>query len=302
MEQFLIILTFLIIGKGLRHVPDFPDETGTVLNMFVIYVSMPALVLQNVPQMVFSKDLLVLMIMPWAVLLLSCALILLFSRIFKWSRSVTGCLMLLIPLGNTSFFGFPMVKAFFGEGAIPYALVYDQVGSFLGLAVYGSFILAVYGSAGSRPTVKSVTKKIITFPPFIALIIAVLLKPVEYPPAFMNLLAMLSSTLVPLVMTAVGFQLTLRLNREDTFQLGFGLLVKLVAVPAAALIFCKAAGLEGEAVRISIFETGMPPMISAGALAIMANLSPALTSALVGVGIIISFATLPALYHLLSFI
>ena len=302
MDQFLIIITFLLIGAGLRRVPDFSNETGNVLNLFVIYVSMPALILLNYPKMVFSSDLLVLMIMPWAVLLVTCAVILFFSRIFKWKRSVTGCLLLLIPLGNTSFFGLPMIRAFFGESAIPYALVYDQVGSFLGLAVYGSFILAVYGTGGSRPTIKGVFKKIIIFPPFIALLAAIALRPFNYPDVFTNLLNILASTLVPVIMIAVGFQLTLKLNKELSFQLGFGLLIKLIAVPAAALLFCKITGLEGEAVKISIFETGMPPMVSAGALAILANLSPSLTSALVGIGLILSFATLPVLYQMLSFI
>ena len=73
MDQFLIIITFLFIGKGLRYIPDFSDETGTVLNMFVIYISMPALVLQSIPKMIFSSDLLILMLMPWGLLLFSCA-------------------------------------------------------------------------------------------------------------------------------------------------------------------------------------------------------------------------------------
>ena len=193
-----------------------------------------------------------------------------------------------------------MVRAFFCENAISYAMVYDQVGSFLGLAVYGSFILAFYGTGGSRPTVKSVIKKIITFPPFIALITAIFLRPIEYPPAFTKLLQILSSTLVPLVMTAVGFQLTLKLNKEAAFQLGLGLILKLIIIPAAALVFCKMTGLEGDAVRITIFEAAMPPMISAGALAIVADLSPALASAMSGFGIIVSFATLPVLYQILS--
>ena len=302
MENFLIIITFLLIGKALRYIPDFSDETGNVLNLFVIYISLPALVLQQIPGLAFSGKLLVPMLMPWGILIFSCAVILIFSKIFKWSRSATGCLLLLIPLGNTSFLGIPMVKAFFGENAIPYALIYDQLGSFLALAIYGSFILAMYGTGKSRPTIKGVFTRVITFPPFIALVLALALRSVTYPPAVMGLLKILSSTLVPLVMVAVGFQLTLRLNKEVTLQLGFGLLVKLIAAPAAALVFCRILGLEGEAVRVSVFESGMPPMVSAGALAIIANLSPALASALVGLGIIISFATLPVLYQILSLI
>ena len=299
MENFIITISFLLIGMALKRIPDFSDETGNVLNLFVIYISLPALVLIKIPELVFTKNLLVPAIMPWGVLLLSIVLILILSKILKWDRPTTGCLLLLIPLGNTSFLGIPMVKAFFGDNAIPYALLYDQLGSFLALATYGSLIIALYGTGESKPTIESVVKKVISFPPFIALVLAFILKTFPYPPIAVSLLKMLAATLVPLVMIAVGFQLSLRLSRNVTSQLCIGLSIKLIAAPLAALIFCKIIGLEGEAVQVSIFEAGMPPMVSAGALAILANLSPVLTAALVGIGIVLSFATLPILHQLL---
>jgi predicted permease len=299
MENFVITITLLLIGMALKRIPVFSAETGNVLNLIVIYISLPALVLLKIPELVFSRDLLVPALMPWGMLLFSCVLIVILSRLLRWQRATTGCLLLLIPLGNTSFLGIPMVKAFFGENAIPYALLYDQLGSFLALATYGSLVLALYGTGDSRPTPGSVVKKVISFPPFIALMLALVLKPFPYPPVAVSFLRILAATLVPLVMIAVGFQLTLRLGREVTSQLCLGLSIKLIAAPLAALFFCKISGLEGEAVQVSIFEAGMPPMVSAGALAILAGLSPALTAALVGIGIVLSFATLPILYQML---
>ncbi|MBU0728577.1 MAG: AEC family transporter [Proteobacteria bacterium] len=299
MENFVVTITCLVIGMAIRRIPAFPKETGKVLNLFVIYISLPALVLLKIPELVFSKNLLVPALMPWVMLLLSCFAILLLAKILKWDRSTTGCLLLLIPLGNTSFLGIPMVKAFFGDQAIPYAVLYDQLGSFLALTTYGSFILALYGSGENKPTIASVIKKNISFPPFIALILAFLFKALPYPAMAASLLSVLASTLVPLVMIAVGFQLTLRLNRETTWHLGIGLSIKLIAAPITALLLCKTAGLTGEAVQVAIFESGMPPMVSAGALAILANLSPKLTAALVGIGIVLSFITLPFLYQIL---
>lgn len=299
MEHFVLIITFLLIGVALKRIPAFPDETGNILNLFVIYVSLPALILLKVPELAFSQAILVPVIMPWAMVLFSCAFILLLSRALKWDRPTTGCLLLLIPLGNTSFLGIPMVTAFFGEQAIPYALLYDQLGSFLALSTYGALILALYGTAASKPTLMLVVKKVISFPPFIALLCAVALKGMSYPTTVVSLLEVLSSTLVPLVMIAVGFQLTLKLNNNQILPLGIGLSVKLIAAPVAALIVCDVLGLKGEAVQVSIFEAGMPPMVSAGALCILADLSPALAAGLVGAGIVLSFVTLPVLYQLL---
>ena len=300
MTNFIVIIAYLGIGAGLRRLPRFPAETGTALNLYVIHVALPALVLLKVPELDFAPDLFVPAIMPWAMLALSAAVVLAVSRAAGWSREVTGSLLLLVPLGNTSFLGIPMVRAFFGEEAIPFAVLYDQFGTFLGLSTYGSVVLALYGPGSSRPTLAAVTVKIATFPPFLALALAILLRGFQLPEAVRVLLQSLAATLVPMVMIAVGFQLTLRLPRDTFAPLSAGLFLKLVAAPLAALAACRGLGLAGPAVDVSILEAGMPPMISAGALALLANLAPALTAALVGLGIILSFVSLPLLHQALS--
>lgn len=285
---------------GLRRVSKFPKESANVLNLFVIYVSLPALILLKVPELTFSKQLLVPTLMPWGMLLLSAILVLILSRIIGWDKSVTGSLLLLVPLGNTSFLGIPMVKAFFGESGIPYAIFYDQLGSFLALATYGTVILAYY-SGGEKLKLKNIVCRTITFPPFIALLAAILaLKGFSYPTAAKTMLVSLAATLVPVVMIAIGFQLTLKLSSSVIKPLCAGLLIKLVIAPATALLICAIINLDSQAARVSVFEAGMPPMVSAGALAIIGGLSPRLTAALVGFGVIMSFVTLPILYNFLG--
>ncbi len=299
MEPFLHTLALLVIGMGLRKVPQFPRETAQALNLFVIYVSLPALVLLKVPSLRFSSDLLVPVLMPWAMLTISVAITLWASRLLRLDRKTTGLLLLVVPLGNTSFLGIPMVTAFLGESGVPYALLYDQFGSFLALSTYGSAIVAFYGGDG-RLKPREITKRIFTFPPFISLAVALLLVsfPDPYPNAFRSLLALLSATLVPVVMIAVGFQLSPQPAPGHIRPLAAGLAIKLVAAPLIALISCRILGLEGLAAQVSILEAGMPPMVSAAAIAAMAGLSPELSAALVGFGILLSFVTLPMLVQL----
>lgn len=299
MENFIPIIIYLIIGFSLKQIPQFYKDTGNILNLFVIYISLPSVVLMKIHQMEISSSLLIPIIIAWALLILSAAAVIFLSKYFKWNKNVTGSLLLLVPLGNTSFLGIPMVETFFGKGAVIYAVLYDQLGSFLALAIYGSIIIALYGESKNKLTVKNVFKKIMTFPPFIALLAAFILKPFPYPKIVINTLIPLENTLIPLVMIAVGFQLTLKIKKEELSPLSIGLTLKLLAAPLLTLLICKIFGLKGEAVSVSIFEAGMPPMVSAGALAIIANLSPSLTAALVGLGIIISLITLPLLHYIL---
>src|SRR5690606_10353459 len=48
-------------------------------------------------------------------------------------------------LGNTSYIGYPMVEALLGAQALPYAVVYDQFGTFVMLSTLGLVVLARYG-------------------------------------------------------------------------------------------------------------------------------------------------------------
>ena len=298
MENFILTIAFLLIGMGLRRLPSFPKETAQVLNLFVIHVSLPALILLKVPQLTFSREILAPVIMPWAMLAVSAAIILFIAKLRNWGREIIGALLLLVPLGNTSFLGIPMVRAFFDEAGIPYAVLYDQLGSFLALATYGTIVLALYGS-GERPRLALIAKKVITFPPFLALLLALAGRGITLPSPVLALFASLAATLVPVVMIAVGYQLTLRLRPEVLSPLLAGLSIKLIVAPLLALFFCHFLKFNSLSTRVSIFEAGMPPMVSAGALAIMAGLAPELTAAMVGVGILFSFLTLPLLFQLL---
>jgi predicted permease len=301
MENFIITVFYLFLGIFFRWLGKFPESFSNCLNLFVIYVSLPALVLLKIPEMALGPELLFVAVLPWIMVAVSAAAVILVARMTKWPRALTGCLLLMIPLGNTSFLGIPMVKAFFGEGAISYAVIYDQLGSFLALATYGALILGIYGTTGkSSVSPKEVLIKIITFPPFIALVTAFSLRNFQYPDMAFRILQSLGATLVPLVMIAVGYQLRLKVEPGGLVPLSVGLGLKLVFAPLVALMLVKIMGLEGRAVEVAVLEAGMPPMVSAGALAILADLAPKLTAALVGLGIFLSFLTVPCLYELIK--
>jgi predicted permease len=299
-ENLAVTFAYLIAGMIIKRMPDFPSQTGKALNMFVIYISLPALILLKIPELIFNKEILITFCIPWINLISSAFIILIISRYFKWDKKSQGCLLLLIPLGNTAFLGIPMVETFFGSNAVSYALIYDQTGTFLAFTTYGSVIISLYGSNTVKPDFKNTIKKIIYFPPFIALIAALMLRYIKYPEIAETVLKSFSATLIPLVMTAVGYQLSLKLSKNVIKKLVTGLGVKLIIMPLTALLICKYAGFYSPAAQVAVFQSGMPPMVTAGALAVMSDMKPDLAAALVGAGIVLSFATLPLVYNLIN--
>jgi predicted permease len=298
MENFILIGFFVGLGMLFRRIEAFPEQTAQALNMFALYVALPAVILLKVPQLTFSGDMLVPAVVPWGMLALSAVLVYVVGGVFHWSRETIGVLLLIVPIGNTSFMGVPMVNAFFGEAGIPYLIIYDQIGTMLIFAIYGSIILAIYGREGEIK-ISGVVKRAILFPPTMAMLVGLLLRFWPYPDALVKGLETLAGMLTPLVMTAIGFQLRLRLSPTVLRPLGFGLAVKLIIAPIVALIGCRIVGLNNLAADIAIFEAGMPPMVTAGALAIAAGMLPELAAALVSLGMALAFLSLPVLYYMI---
>ncbi len=299
MENFVLILLAIAIGYGINRLNIFSKDAPTILNQFVIYISLPAMILLQIPKLSFSMDTLIPIIIAWIVMFFSAILVLLLAKIFSFSKEITGSLMLVAILGNTSFMGIPIVNAYMGESAMPYVLVYDQLGTFIALAVYGTFIASYYSSK-SQITFKIITFKVLTFPPFISLVAALFLMGVEFNPIISKVLAAFSSTIVPMALVAVGLQLQFKLPREDIKPFTLALLIKLLIAPIIAIIICKIFSWNNDVSIVSIMEAGMAPMITAGAIASMAGLAPRLSSAIVGYGILISFITTAILFKMIN--
>ncbi|MFC3031295.1 AEC family transporter [Pseudoalteromonas fenneropenaei] len=293
MENFVLIIAYLIIGFGLRRVPQIPQETGLVFNQYVLVVALPALVFLKIPTVHFSTELLLPALVPWLILTVVAGLVFAASKIWQWSREVTAALLIALPLGNTSFLGFPMVEAFFGSEGLPVAIIYDQAGSFIALATYSTILAALYGGNGNKPSATQMLKRIATFPSFIALILAFCLKGWSYPPILTQLLESLAATLVPVIMIAVGFQFRFRLDAAEVKPLLFALPVKLLLMPLIALAILMCFEVSPLVFKVTVFEAAMPVMISAGAIAIAAGLAPKMVSSLVAIGLVMSFVTLP---------
>lgn len=299
MEGPFVILALFAVGVVLKRTAALPEDAPRTLNLYVIHVTVPAMILLRIPSLAFSKAMLVPALTPWVALAVSAALVAVFARVRRLDRGTTGALLMVVPLGNTSFLGFPMVTALMGEAALPHAVLYDQLGSFVAVVTYGSFVLARYG-AGERPTARAIARRLVTFPPFVALVAALALRGVSYPRPVAAVLEAVAATLLPVIMVAVGLALDFRPEPGDASTLAFGLGVKMLVAPLAVFVLCRALGVWGDPARVSVLEAAMPPMVTGAALASAAGLAPRLAASMVGFGLLLSFVSLPVLARLLD--
>ena len=297
MGSVLMLLLFLLGGYAAQRflAPDTQERWAERFNHFVIYVSLPALVFVYMVDLKVDSRFILPIGSAWILYALSVATILLCARLLGWSRSLTGALLMVAPYGNTSFLGVPFTKAFFGENGVPYAIIYDQLGSFLILSTAGLLTLSLYSS--QKATLSRVLYRIFTFPAFVTLIAALLMNHGMLPEWLMNLLSMLAATLTPAALLSIGLYLKLRLDRDKLTAFGIGLSVKLLLAPLLLLVLLCALDLQGLSTQVTLFEAAMGPMISSSMLALSAGLERRFVASILGYGIIVSFVTLPLWYY-----
>lgn len=303
MTNFIVLFLCLSAGWLCQRVSRFPPESGRALNSFVIYLSLPALVLIQFPKLLKSGEIdagfFLLALMPWVVFALAWLIVSIIGK--TWSRSTRGALILTAGLGNTSFVGFPLLEALVGPDSLRYGVVVDQFGSFLVLSLVGIPLAAYYGGASIRPV--QIAKRVATFPPFLALLGASLWFALGMPGEEMarTSLEKIAGTLVPLALFAVGFQLRpdKKVLKRRFLPLALGLAYKQGLAPLVFFAVCSYfISVSSEVAQVVVLQAGMAPMITAAIVAGEFELDSETANLMVAIGIPLSLLNVPLL-HLL---
>ncbi|MCX2746128.1 AEC family transporter [Mangrovivirga sp. M17] len=302
MENILLIIICLFGGVLLRYLRLAPKNAHIGLNAYVINIALPALSLYFISSLEFTMELLFPVFVAWILVFLSWITFAALGKIYNWPDKLIGCLVLTTGFANTSFLGFPVIEAFYGEEGLSKAIIVDQVGSFMALSTIGLFIAEKY--AHNDQSNRSILKRLISFPPFIAFTIALLLNITgisinnDLNLVFKNL----GGTLVPVALISVGLQWKIKKRTVYMPYLVMGSLAKLLVFPIVILglyYFLGATGITG---KVSVMEAAMPSMITASILAVNYNLKKELANSMVGVGLLASVILLPLWYFLLEII
>lgn len=299
MANIILLAACLLMGIFLRRTGRMPSTTPAALNGYVINVALPAAAIRYLHDIRLEPSLLLTGLMAWLLFGAGWLFFAGAARVFKLSPGATGALVLVGGLGNTSFVGLPMIEAWFGKEFLGIGILADQLGSFLVLSTLGVLAASLYSSGGV--SVREMARKVLMFPPFQALCLAFLLRPVPFHPMAMTVLQKLADTIAPVAIVSVGFQLVFGTARAHAKTLSIGLLYKLLLGPAIlSILYIGVLGAEGQVLRVTLFEAAMPPMITAGIVAADHDLEPNLVALMLGIGIPLSFLTLAGWWQLLA--
>ncbi|ABJ80186.1 transporter, auxin efflux carrier domain protein [Leptospira borgpetersenii serovar Hardjo-bovis str. Sponselee] len=311
MSHLILIPVCIVGGWILKRGKIFPENTGFALGNFVVYISLPALILASVPTMKLETSLIYLASMPWILFGLSVVFFYIIGKFFHWSSETRIVTTLCCGLGNTSFLGLPILRVLYGEGITNSVLIIDQFGTFLCLAIPGFILSLSFLSQNDQERsgnpVGSILKKLFTFPPFLALLFSFLLRFFTISELIHSVLKILGETLVPIALFTVGFQMEFptlgsKSEKSENFiqPLFIGLIYKLLLAPILIFLTYRFLNVNLNHLRVAVLEAAMAPMITASIVSIQMGFRPALSAVFPGVGILISIPTLFLFYMFLE--
>lgn len=298
MVNFILIAVCIAAGMLFRHSKTLPADTHRGINAWIIYLGLPAVSFKYLPHIVWSTNLLAPVLAPILVWLGGWCYVTLYKKNNSITATTQGGLRLSSGLGNTSFVGFPLIAAYFGEQYIGTAIICDQI-TFLLLSTIG-VVVAINASKKQALTASVVLKRVLRFPPFLGCVAALTI------PHFVNissaypLFDKLATTVAPLALFSIGLQLRFDGWRAELKPIFTTLFYKLIIAPAAVMLIFFILQFKGIIPQISIFEAAMPTLLTSGVVADEYGLNPKLSNLIIGIGIILSLITTGIWYLVLS--
>lgn len=293
-----IVITAFFLGWIICVVRPLPASVIAAAEKYVLTVALPALIISLMSRVVIDTALLVPLGVAWVSMATSAVIIIVIARIFAWSPQITGALLLVAVLGNTSFLGVGMVEGLLGADHLVAAIAYDQLGTFLALSLWGAFVTSTFG--GQNVSWRELVQRLLRFAPFVALLVSIPVRWLEVPDFVYTGLDGIGRTVAPVAMATVGMRFRLRLSRRVVVPALWGLLVKMAFVPGvvAVVVWLTNSGTD-LMWSTSLLQSAAPPMITAGIVATRAGFDEELVAFVVGVGTIVGFVSVPAFSMLL---
>lgn len=302
-ETAIAALVIILAGAGARRAGLIRVEDGPLLVRLVIHLGLPALVFLIVVRADLTAALLLVPVAGWAIhlLLLGAMVLLVRARGVEGPRA--GALIVATAVGNTGFFGLPLIAAS-GEGfSLAAAVMYDTFATALITWSSTVAVASAYGEGGEGPRIDlRRLGRALALPPnwgMAAGLACNLSGARDLPSAVERPLEILAAIVLPLVMIYAGVLLDLRPLRRVWRSVAFVVVTRLVVAGAIGLGIGVALGLEGATLHTVVLMSAMPTAMMSLVLGGQYRLRTDVIAGAVVATTLLSTLTLPVLRALL---
>ncbi|WP_027386348.1 AEC family transporter [Chryseobacterium gregarium] len=301
MVNFVLIAVCIIAGMVFKATKSIHHDAHKGINTWILYLALPAVSFKYLPKLHWTNEMLFPIIATFLTSVFCFFFMMFYSRSRGYSRRSRSTLELVSGYSNTSFLGFPLISAFYGESLLSIAVICDQT-MFFALSTLGIIAAIKGGSQSGKVSAQLILKRLLTFPPLVGCIAALILSQfIDFTLAepFFDKLA---ATVSPLALFSVGLQLKFSGWKKLLPQMSVSMLYKLVLAPAITLLLALLFGIKGNIARITVFESAMPVVLTSSIIAEQFRLNTKLANLTIGFSIIIGLFTSTFWYQIIEFL
>lgn len=291
MLQVLPILAIFLSGYIFKR---FRGDISDALVDFAVYFVFPVFIIYKIHFLEFDASILKVSFLGICAFTFGIVFTLIVTKIFSINKNSAAMIAISVAFGNTSFLGFAFVQTYYGEDALSLAIFYDQIATMILISIFAPIIISI-AHEEQKVSFKQVIISIVTFPPTVAFVIAIISKLFVLPNIVVDFFQIISKALLPLVIFAVGMKFSLGFIHSKKRDIALTLLIKLILVPLSVYFLATMIFEIDLSVKVAVIEAAMPPMVLGTVLAVRAGLDKDLGLGSLGVGMILSFVTVPFL-------
>lgn len=277
----LPIFGLIYVGYIFRRFKFCTDEWVRILNQFVYYVSLPAVILTSFWQ-INIRDPKILSIVADNTIAMVIYAILLFVIIdvFAWKRaSMKAAAFMVGIVGNTVYIGFPLLGMAFAKENLPYGIAAATVHLVLGL-IFSIMAVEYWVIKSKRPL--SYFKDFVKNPFFISLAAGIIFSWIGFEGVVAEMIrkpmTMLGSTASPLALFALGGFLHNKFIKHHLNRAAILTALKLIIFPLFLWLVLWLVGSSPCFAGMSVIVASMPSAVTAFVIAEKYHLDEELVS------------------------
>lgn len=296
-ETALAALFIIIAGAGARHVGLIRREHGDLLVNIVLYLALPPLVFLIIVRAELDASLLLVPVAGFLIHGLLVGLSWAATRLWGVDRPRAGALILATAVGNTGFFGLPLIAAA-GEGfSLPAAVMYDALATAIITWTSTVAIANHYGRADGEARVRLAdVGRALLLPPTLALVagLAVNVAGVtELPFAVERPMDIMAGAVLPLTMLYGGLMLEVRGLARIWREMAYVVVVRLGVATLIGLGVARLFGFTGDVLATVVIMSAMPTAMMSLVLGARARLPSDVLAGAVALTMVLCTLTLP---------
>lgn len=297
-ETALGALLIILAGAVARRHGVISREDGPLLVRVVINLALPPLVFLILVRADLHGALFLVPVAGLAIHGILLGAVALSARLWGMERPRAGALIVATAVGNTGFFGLPLIAASGSGFSLPAAVMYDSFSTAIITWTSTVAISDAYGrvSAAGRPSLHEGLGTFLRLPPNWALAagLAVNLAGIDPPGVVVRPCELLGAATLPLTMLYAGLMIEFRGLGRIWTDLTYIVLVRLGVATLLGVLVAEAFGFADDVFNTVVIMAAMPTAMMSLVIGTRAGLRSDVLAGAVVVTTLLSTLTLPA--------